>query len=102
MPTVRNTVIMSDGTSSKRDMSYLPMPVLLPTEMPKTSAARAAVIENIKDDLEKPKSGRMNKAEMKKMARAAASERVRGLLDTKPNKKDVLEYMRCRIKELSD
>ena len=91
----RNTVTYSETKS-------LPMPVLVPTEMPKTPAARATVIEHIKESIEKPKRGRATKAELKKLEKAAMSERVRGLLDTKPDKKDIVEYIKARITELAD
>lgn len=91
----RNTVVMSD-------VKGLPMPVLVPTEMPKAPAARASAIEHIKESVGKPGRGRTTKAEMKKIEKAEMSERVRGLLERKPDKKDIAEYIRGRIAELSD
>jgi hypothetical protein len=83
-------------------MSSLPVPVLVPTNMPKTPAGRAAAIEHIKDEMEKPRGGRKSKAEMKKIEKAAMSERIRGLVETKPDKKDIMEYIRSRLVELAD
>lgn len=91
----RNTVSYSDSKG-------LPMPALVPTEMPKTPAGRATMIEHIKESVEKPKKGRATKADLKKLEKAAMSERVRGLLDTKPDKKAVVEYIKTRILELAD
>lgn len=90
----RNTVVM--------DTRSLPLPVLVPTEMPKAPKARAAMIEHIKEATEKPKRGRATKAELKKIEKAAMSERVRGLVETKPDKKAIVEYLKSRITELSD
>ena len=81
----------------------LPVPVLVPTELPKAPKARAAVIEHIKAEVaEKPKAGRMSKDELKKMERAAMSEKVKAFAATKPSKKDVEEYLRARLLELKD
>lgn len=103
MPAVvpKNTLSYSGGA-----MSSLPVPTLVPSEMPKTPAARAAAIEHIKaeakSDAAEKRKGRPTKAEVKKAEKAAMSERIRGLLETKPSKKDVEEYIRNRLKELSD
>ncbi len=104
MPGVRNTVVMASAPVSVAApmLRGLPMPMLVPTELPRTPAARAAVIEHVMTEAEKPKRGRKTKLEEKKMAKAAMSERVAALLDKKPSKKDVLEYMRTRVMELAD
>jgi hypothetical protein len=78
------------------------MPVLVPTELPKTPAARASAIEHIREAVEKPKKGRATKADLKKIEKAAMSERVKGLLDSKPDKKAITEYFRSRLLELAD
>lgn len=91
----RNTVVMSDTKG-------LPLPVLVPTDMPKTPKARASAIEHIKETVGKPGRGKATKAEMKKIEKAEMSERVKGLLERKPDKKDIAEYIRARIAELAD
>lgn len=91
----RNTVVMSDTKG-------LPLPVLVPTDMPKTPKARASAIEHIKETVGKEGRGRATKEDKKKIEKAAMSERVKGLLDRKPDKKDVAEYIRSRVMELAD
>lgn len=90
------------NTVSTSDHKGLPLPVLIPTEMPKTPAARVSVIEHIKEDVGKPRRGRATKAEMKKIEKAEMSERVKGLLDTKPDKNAVADYFRARLVDLAD
>lgn len=104
MPGVRNAVVMASApvTVAAPTMRSLPVPMLVPTELPRTPAARAAVIEHVKAEAEKPKRGRKTKLEEKKMEKAAMSERVAALLEKNPSKKDVLEYMRTRVSELAD
>ena len=78
------------------------MPVLIPTEVPKTPAARAAMIEHVKEEAAAPRKGRASKAELKKAERLKMSEKIKGLLSTKPDKKDVTEYIRARLLELAE
>ena len=92
---IRNTVVMTDFTS-------VPLPVLRPTDMPKGPAARAAVIHHIKESVKEPKRGRASKTEIKKIEKAEMSERIKALLERKPDKKDIVEYIKTRIAELSD
>lgn len=97
--TVVNTIAAGTGSS-------LPLPTMVPTDMPKAPAARAAVIEHIKAEAgagtEKKRAARATKADLKKLERAAMTERIRALVETKPSKKDVEEYFRARLKELAD
>ena len=80
----------------------LPIPFILPNDFPKTTAGKIAVIKQIKEERETPKGGRKSKDEMKKIQKMARSDRVRSFLETKPDKKDVLEYFRSRVMELAD
>lgn len=80
----------------------LPMPFIVPTSMPKEPAARAAVIEHIKDEAVAPKRGRASKADLKKAQKVAQSERIHAFLETKPDKKAVIEYLKNRVVELAD
>ena len=81
----------------------LPVPTLVPTELPKAPKARAAVIEHIKAEAaDKPRAGRITKDELKKMERAANAEQVKAFAAAKPSKKDVEEYFRTRLLELKD
>ena len=94
---IRNTVVVAPISTRG-----LPMPCLIPTQIPKTPAARAAMIEHVKEEAAAPRRGRATKTEVRKAERLAMSERIRGFLSTKPDKKDVSEYIKSRIHELAD
>jgi len=83
------------GAGGPTDSTFLP-----PAVMAKKSAPPPAIPPIIKDPSD-PKPKRRTKADRDAEARAAVSDRIRALIDSKPNKGKVLRYMADRVSELT-
>lgn len=102
------TLMTSVGTSEPR---MLPVPTLVSTAKPTTTMASSFLpvpsmaskpTNTVSYSVAPAPKKRITKVEKVKLAKSESKERVAGFIEGKPEKKDVAEYMRSRISELSD